>query len=166
MTSGCEWCHALEAHARRILGILKKSVKLSSASGEDGWFSLAHMWGGADGKASIERLCLSSYVEKNFNSKVIKSFVPELRNRKCFSCFEIPMFYVYMLWTFYVRFTHIHIMGMVHFVHRQQYKIKEVSHQISLSCIFLGAFRQGLSAFLFLIFVCTTSLCKLFYFNV
>ena len=25
---------------------------------------------------------------------VIKSFVPELRSRKCFSCFEIPMFYV------------------------------------------------------------------------
>ena len=52
---------------------------------------------GADGKASIERLCLSPYVEKPFNSKVIISFVPELRSRKCFSCFGIPMFYVYML---------------------------------------------------------------------
>ena len=60
--------------------------------------------GVADGKANIERLCLSPYVEKPFNSKVIKSFVPELRSRKCFSCFGIPMFYVYMLWTFYVRF--------------------------------------------------------------
>ena len=30
---------------------------------------------------------LSPYVEKPLNSKVIKSFVPELRNRKCFSCF-------------------------------------------------------------------------------
>ena len=39
---------------------------------------------GADGKASIERLCLSPYVEKPFNSKMIKSFVPELRSRKCF----------------------------------------------------------------------------------
>ena len=39
---------------------------------------------------------LSPYVEKPLNSKVIKSFVPELRIRKCFSCFEIPMFYVYM----------------------------------------------------------------------
>ena len=27
---------------------------------------------------------LSPYVEKPFNSKVIKSFVPELRSRKCF----------------------------------------------------------------------------------
>ena len=24
----------------------------------------------------------------------------------CFSCFGIPVFYVYMLWTFYVRFTY------------------------------------------------------------
>ena len=61
-------------------------------------------WWGADGKVSIERWYLSPYVEKPFNSKVIKSFVPELRSRKCFSCFGIPMFYVYMLWTFYVHF--------------------------------------------------------------
>ena len=34
---------------------------------------------------SIERLCLSlPYVEKLLNSKVIKSFVPELRSRKSF----------------------------------------------------------------------------------
>ena len=49
---------------------------------------------------------LSPYVEEPLNSKVIKSFVPELRSRKCFSCFGFPMFYVYMLWTFYVRFTY------------------------------------------------------------
>ena len=59
--------------------------------------------GGADGKVVIERLCLSlPYVEKPFNSKVIKSFVPELRSRKCFSCFEIPMLSIYELWTYYV----------------------------------------------------------------
>ena len=45
---------------------------------------------------------------------VIKIFVPELRIRKFFSCFEIPTFYAYVLWTFYVSFTHIRIMGMVH----------------------------------------------------
>ena len=49
---------------------------------------------GADEKARIERICISPYVEEPLNSKVIKSFVPELRSRKCFSCFEIPMFYV------------------------------------------------------------------------
>ena len=44
-------------------------------------------------EVSIEGLCvsLSPYVEKPFNSKVIKSFVPELRSRKCFLCFGIPM---------------------------------------------------------------------------
>ena len=49
---------------------------------------------------------LSPYVEKPLNSKVKKSFVRELRSRKCFSCFGIPMFYVYMLWTFNVHFTY------------------------------------------------------------
>ena len=39
---------------------------------------------------------LSPYVEEPLNSKVIISFVPELRSRKCFSCLEIPMFYVYI----------------------------------------------------------------------
>ena len=38
---------------------------------------------------------LSPYVEEPLNSKEIKSFVPELRSRKSFSCFEIPMFYLY-----------------------------------------------------------------------
>ena len=51
-------------------------------------------WFGADGKVSIERWYLSPYVEKPLKSKVIKSFVPELRSRKCFSCFGIPMLYV------------------------------------------------------------------------
>ena len=103
-------------------GFWKKWVELSPASEEDGWLS---------GLAEARRICalrvpyemgdrwksqnrknvyLSSYVEEPLNSKVIKSFVPELRSRKCFSCFEIPMFYVYMLWTFNVRFKHIHIL--------------------------------------------------------
>ena len=65
-------------------------------------------WWGADGKVNIERLCISPYVEKPFTSKVIKSFVPELRSRKSFSCFGIPMFYLYMFWTFCVRFTYLY----------------------------------------------------------
>ena len=64
-------------------------------------------WGrGADEKASIERLCISLPCVETFNPKVIKGFVPELRSRECFLCFGIPMFYVYMLWTFYVRYTY------------------------------------------------------------
>ena len=38
------------------------------------------MWFGAVGKVSIERWYLSPYVGKPFNSKVIKSFVPEQRS--------------------------------------------------------------------------------------
>ena len=113
--------------------IWEKLVELSSASGEDGWLSLAR-WGlvsgvhvmGADGKASIERWYLSPYVEKPFNSKLIKSFVPELRSRKCFSCFGIPMFYVYILWTFYVRFTYL-CMGMLHRGHSASILFFDVS---------------------------------------
>ena len=41
---------------------------------------------------------------RNVNSKVIKVFVPELRSRKCFSCFGIPMFYVYSMYI-----SHIHV---------------------------------------------------------
>ena len=78
-----------------------------------------HTWFGTDGKVVIERWYLSPYVEKPYNSKVIKSFVPELRSRKCFSRFGIPMFYVYMSWTFYVRFTYS-CMAMLQFVYSPQ----------------------------------------------
>ena len=98
-------------------------VELSPASGEDGWLSgLAEAWriraphelgGGRWKRQNRRNVYLSPYVEEPLHSKVIKSFEPELRSRKRFSCFEIPMFYVYKLWTFYVRFTHIRIMGMV-----------------------------------------------------
>ena len=45
---------------------------------------------------------LPPYVEKSFNSKVMKRFVPELRSRKCFSCFGIPMCVMNILCTFHV----------------------------------------------------------------
>ena len=70
--------------ARRILGIWEKSGSRVFASEKEGWLSLARRGlatgaargGKADGKVVIKRLCLSlPYVEKLFNSKVIKSFV-------------------------------------------------------------------------------------------
>ena len=104
--------------ARRIWGILKKISWVEFCLGRRR-LAFTSSWRpcggcrtrrGADGKARIERMRISlPYVEEPLNSKVIKCFVPELRSRKCFSCFEIPMFYVYMLWTFYVRFTHSRI---------------------------------------------------------
>ena len=113
LTSGCEWRHVPEGRARRILGILKKS-ELSWVLPQEktvGFRLLAEArpvafvagatrvgWG-ADGKAS--NVYISPYVEESLNSKEIKSFVPELRNRECFSCFEIPIFYEYI----YIKLT-------------------------------------------------------------
>ena len=66
---------------------------------ENGWFSLArgdlcgrcHTCWGCRWKSQNRKIVpLSSYVEEPLNSKVIKSF-----KCKCFSCFEIPMFYLY-----------------------------------------------------------------------
>ena len=104
-------------------GLWRKWVELNSASGKDGWLSLARQsqasglmagatrvgGGGGGGRwksQNRKNVYLSPYVGGPLNSKVIKSFVPELRSRKYFSCFEIPMFYVYKLWTLYVRFAY------------------------------------------------------------
>ena len=105
----CEWRHAPEARGG-FEEFWRKLFKLSSATGEDGWLSLAS-WGQKNLRQNRKNVYVSPYVEEPLNSKVIKSFVPKLRSRKCFSCFEIPMFYVYMLWIFFVRFTHIWISG-------------------------------------------------------
>ena len=64
----------------------------------------------ADEKAGIERLCLSvSLCRKTFKLKGNKSFVPELRSRMFFSCFEIPMLYVIYIYEHYMSILHIHI---------------------------------------------------------
>ena len=104
---GCEWHHPPEAWAE----IWEKSVSWVSwvpAWEEEDWLSWPdkfvryrrHALIGLradDVKAvSIEGLCLSlPYVEKPLNSKVIKSFVPELRSRKCF-CISGFLCYLYI----------------------------------------------------------------------
>ena len=107
---GHEWRHAPEAWAeiweKLLSWALPRRKKVDFRSLAEALWQVSHVVGGGDGKVSIERWYLSPYVEKHFNSKVTKSFVPELRSRKCFSCFRIPMFYVYMLWTFCVHFTY------------------------------------------------------------
>ena len=110
--------------ARRILRDLKKSVSWVESCLERRQLSFVcsrrpcdgchTCWVGGRWKSlNRKNVYLSPYIEEPLNSKVIKSFVSELRSRKCFSCFEIPMFYLYMLWTFYVRFTHSPIMATV-----------------------------------------------------
>ena len=117
--SKCEWRHAPEARGE-IWEFWRKLVELRPASGEDGWLSLARRsqasglcggchtcWGeGANEKSRIERMCISPYVEEPLNSKVIKSFVPELRSLYVFFEFRDSYVYLYMLWTFHVYFAY------------------------------------------------------------
>ncbi len=70
--------------------------------------SRCRKWFGADGKVIIERLCISlPYVEKPFNSKLIKSFVPELRSKVVrvsgFLC------YLYMSYEHSMYISRIHV---------------------------------------------------------
>ena len=112
----CGWNHAPEARGGFWEIWKSQWVELSPDSGEDGcsrrpWAGVTRDKGADRWKSQNRRnVYLSPYVEEPLNSKVIKSFVPGLRSRKCFSCFEIPMFYVYIyiyiyiyirtLWTF------------------------------------------------------------------
>ena len=108
-------------HRKRTedFGNLKK-VDMRPASGEDGWLSLArgglglvsHEMGRGGGRSQNKKMVpFSLCVEEPLNSKVIKSFVPELRSRYVF--FEFRDSYVLSLWTFDVRVTHSHIMAML-----------------------------------------------------
>ena len=85
-------------------------------------------WGaGADVKASIERLCISLPYDETFNSKVIKGFVPELRNRYVFFVFRdsfvLCIYVLNIICTF-----HISVSDYVT-MHRQQYFITWKQYQ-------------------------------------
>ena len=117
------WMTSCTGYARRGFWVFwRKSVSWVLRSEVEGWLSLAcsglvasatRVGVGRWKSQNKKNAYLSPYVEEPLNSKVIKSFVRELRSRKCFSCFGIPMFYVYMLWIFYVRFTYPYL-AMVH----------------------------------------------------
>ena len=92
----------------RRVEIRDRTRRLTFAWSRRPWAGVARDWWGG-WKSRNRKIVPLSYVEKPLNSKVIKSFVPEQRSRKCFSCFEIPMFYVIYIWTVYVYFRHIHI---------------------------------------------------------
>ena len=103
-------------------GIWKKSVSWVPGSEEDGWFSLAHRGlvagatrvGGWRWKSQNRKnVYLFPYVEEPLNSKVIKSFVPELRSR----VFRVSGFLcsMYICYEHSMYISHIRIMGMVHY---------------------------------------------------
>ena len=127
MSKWCEWRHAPEARAED-LGDFEKSQLVEFwvlASGEDGWFSglakarpvalcRVHTWFGADGKVIIESLCISlPYVEKPFNSKVIKF---RTWTKKSLRVFRVSRFLcsMYICYEHSMYVSHIRIMGMLH----------------------------------------------------
>ena len=87
------------------LGRRRLTFASSPKPGQKPWAGVTRDWGRGRWKSQNRKnVYLSPYVEEPLNSKVIKSFVPEQRS-KFFSCFQIPMFHVYMLrtlWTFCV----------------------------------------------------------------
>ena len=108
----CEWRHAPEA--RGWFGeILKKSVELRLDTEREGltfacsrrpWAGVARDGRGADEKARIEKL---------LNSKVIKSFVPELRSRYVFFVFRDSYVLCMYKWILYVHLPYPYL-AMVH----------------------------------------------------
>ena len=104
---GCEWSHAPEVWAE----IWEKSVSWDWDLGEARRIyelRAPHVFGGGEDEVSIERWHLSPYIEKPLNSKVIKSFLPEQRSRKCF-CVSGFLFYIWTFYEHYMYVSHIHV---------------------------------------------------------
>ena len=109
----CEWRHACAEDFGDLRKVKveflprKKTIDFRSSPRPCGGCCT---WWWADGKVVIERLCLSfPYVEKLFNSKVIKSFVPELRSRQVFFCVSGFLCYLYMSNEHSMYISHIYV---------------------------------------------------------
>ena len=100
-------------YARRIWGILKKSVSWALPSEEEGWLSLARRGLVSDAHMAWGRwkshVYLSPYVEKTLNSKVIKSFVPELRSCQVFFVFRDSYVLCDICYEYSMYISHIHV---------------------------------------------------------
>ena len=104
---GCEWRHAPEAWAE----IWEKSVSWVLGPEEDFRLlteaRLVACGGCARGLGQMEKSGVSlSLGRKTFYLKGNKRFRNWTKKSWVFLCFGVPMFYVYMLWTFYVRFAY------------------------------------------------------------
>ena len=121
--SKCEWRHALEAHGGfwdfwkcqlvELSWDLPREKMVDFCLLAEALGRCRMRWGGESRWKSQKwkNVYLSPYVEEPLNSKVIKSFVPKPRSRKCFSCFEIPMFSVIYIYEYYMSISHIAISG-------------------------------------------------------
>ena len=127
--------------ARRIWGWFEKSQLVESCRPKKkGGFRLltvalwrVRTWFGADGKVSRERRYFSPYVEKPLNSKVIKSFVPELRRRKSFFVFRdsyvLCIYVMNILCTFHI-FMYGYVTIAYQFVSRPAEMTWDLRHQM------------------------------------
>ena len=119
----CEWRHAPEARGgfgefwRKLVELRLDTKQNGSTFGARRGETNLHVTGAArDGgggrwkSQNRKNVYLSPYVDEPLNSKVIKSFVPELRSRKCFSCFEIPMLYIYIYIYIYIYMLYMNIL--------------------------------------------------------
>ena len=101
--------------AQRIWGILKKVVGLRTGhrTRRVDFRLLAEAlgrchtrWRGRWKSQNRKNVYLSPYVEEPLNSKVIKSFVPELRSRYVFFEFRDSYVLCIHIWTLYVHFAY------------------------------------------------------------
>ena len=109
----------LRKHARRIWGIFLKSQLSWELDIEREGSTFGARWGETNLRATDaardgsrwksqnrKNVYLSPYVEEPLNSKVIKSFVPKLRSRKCFFVFrdsyDICIYVMNILCTFHI----------------------------------------------------------------
>ena len=114
----------MTSHTGSARGILKKSEELSWDLPREKMVDFrllaealgrCRTWWGIPWQTNRKNVYLSPYVEEPLNSKVIKSFVPELRSCKCFSCFEVSMLYtyiyIYIYIYIYMSILHIAVFG-------------------------------------------------------
>ena len=100
--SKCEWHHALEVcggfgdfeKVSWLSWVLPRKKMVGFCLLMEALGRCRMRWGRWKSQ-NRNNVYLSPYVEEPLNSKVIKSFILELRSRKCFSCFKISMFYIY-----------------------------------------------------------------------
>ena len=99
----------------------KKKVDFSLLA--EALWQVSHMVWGRWKSQHRKNVYLSPYVEKPFNSEVIKSFVPELRSRQVFfSCFRIPVLSIYVRYGHYehsVYISHISVSWICYMYPRQ-----------------------------------------------
>ena len=78
----------------------------------------------------------SPYVKEPLNSKVIKFLAPELRRRKYFLCFEIPMFYFHghSIYVSYIAISWLWDINTVFCLATVKIKNSSIFKKISLAC--------------------------------